>query len=250
MTLFTSQLQEPQRFLKQGRIQTLDLIRGIDIVLMIMFNYTVTLSYFRLIHIPFDFLYGFVFPRAIASVFIFLSGVAAHVSFEKRKDDFSRKYFIRGVKLIVFAVFITLFTYRFVPERTIYFGILHFFAASSFLVPFFIKYNKLNLVAGLLIAFPGFYLQLTEFDFSYLFWLGFAPENFSTFDYFPLIPWLGVLMLGVYSGKYIVKRTANIKYESRFAGAFMFFGKNSLNIYLIHQPMLILLLIALGFKLF
>ncbi|MDP2844945.1 MAG: heparan-alpha-glucosaminide N-acetyltransferase domain-containing protein, partial [Candidatus Methanoperedens sp.] len=62
--------------------------------------------------------------------------------------------------------------------------------------------------------------------------------------------WLGVLMLGIYSGKSIIKRTANIKFESRFAAVFMFLGKNSLAIYLIHQPALVLLLMALGFKIF
>ncbi len=241
---------EHPRLLTHERIQSIDIIRGIDIVLMILFNYSVTLSYFRIINTPPDFLYSFVFPRAIAFVFIFISGVAAYVGFENHRENFSKRYFIRGVKLIVFAILITLFTYIFVPAGTVYFGILHFFAISSFLVPFFIKYNKLNLVAGLLIAIPGFYLQLTEIDFSYLLWLGFTPENFSTFDYFPLIPWLGVLMLGIYSGKSIIKRTANIKFESRFAAVFMFLGKNSLTIYLIHQPALVLLLMALGFKIF
>ncbi|MFZ2410201.1 MAG: heparan-alpha-glucosaminide N-acetyltransferase [Candidatus Methanoperedens sp.] len=250
MKLFSSQHHEPQLLLMHERIQTIDIIRGVDIVLMILFNYSVTLSYFRIINLPPDFLYSFAFPRAIASVFIFISGAAAYVSFENHKEKFSKRYFIRGVKLLVFAMLITLFTYIFVPARMVYFGILHFFAISSFLVPFFMKYNKLNLVAGLLIAFPGFYLQLTDFDFSYLFWLGFTPENFSTFDYFPLIPWLGVLMLGIYSGKSIIRRTANIKFEGRFAEVFMFLGNNSLTIYLIHQPVLVLLLMVLGFKTF
>ncbi len=252
MRLFSSHqpVHQPQPHLMQERIQTIDIIRGVDIVLMILFNYSVTLSYFRLINMPPDFLYRFVFPRAIASVFIFISGAAAYVSFENHRENFSKRYFIRGVKLIVFAILITLFTYIFVPAGTVYFGILHFFAISSFLVPVFIKYNTLNLVAGLLIALPGFYLQLTEFDFSYLLWLGFTPENFSTFDYFPLIPWFGVLLLGMYSGKYVVERTVNIKSEGKLADIFSVLGKNSLTIYLIHQPALILLLMVLGFKIF
>ncbi|MDP2844898.1 MAG: heparan-alpha-glucosaminide N-acetyltransferase, partial [Candidatus Methanoperedens sp.] len=180
MRLFNLQHMEHPSLLTHERIQTIDIIRGVDIVLMILFNYSVTLSYFRIINMPPDFIYSFVFPRAIAFVFIFISGAAAYVGFENHRENFSKRYFIRGVKLIVFAILITLFTYIFVPAGTVYFGILHFFAISSFLVPFFIKYNKLNLVAGLLIALPGFYLQLTEFDFSYLFWLGFTPENFST----------------------------------------------------------------------
>ena len=238
------------QLLKHERVQVIDLIRGMDIILMVLFNYSVTLTYFRLISLPAGSLYWYVFPRAIAFIFIFLSGITASSSFESRREGFRKRYLKRGLMLLVFAAFITLFTSIFVPERTIYFGILHFFAISSFLVPFFAGYDKLSLAAGLLITASGFYLQQVEFGFSYLLWLGFIPENFSTFDYFPLIPWLGILLLGMYSGKYVIGSTAGIKFKSKPAGIFMFLGKNSLAVYLIHQPLLILLLLASGFRLF
>ncbi|MCX9011373.1 MAG: heparan-alpha-glucosaminide N-acetyltransferase [Candidatus Methanoperedens sp.] len=242
--------KKPRYILKHDRNQIIDLIRGVDIVLMVLFNYSVTLRYFRLINVSSDFLYWSVFPAFVASIFIFLSGTAARISFKKNKANFSRRYFLRGAELVIFAAFITLFTYIFTPEKTIFFGILHFFAVSSFLIPFFIKYNKLNLIAGLSITIFGLYLQQKEFNFSYLFWLGFMPENFSTFDYFPILPWLGVLLLGIYLGEYINDRTADMKIKNKLAGIFVFFGKNSLTIYLIHQPILIFLLIISGFKLF
>ncbi len=225
------------------RIQIIDLIRGVDIVLMVLFNYSVTLSYFKLLHMPSNFLYWFVFPRAIASVFIFLSGVAACAGYEKSKKNFRNKYFLRGLKLLIYAAFITLFTYLFVPEETIFFGILHFFAVSSFLVPFFIKYKKLNLISGLAFILYGSYLQMKEFGFSYLLWLGFAPLNFSTFDYFPLMPWLGMLLLGVYFGKDIIKRTSYMEFKNRLSSVFIYLGRHSLTVYLVHQPVLIFLLI-------
>ena len=143
---------------------------------------------------------------------------------------------------------ITLFTYVFVHQKTVYFGIIHFFAVSSFLIPFFITRKNLNIIASISIILAGFYLQQTEFNFSYLFWLGFVPENLSTFDYFPLIPWLGVILLGILSGKLIVGNTSNIKFKSRISRAFASFGKHSLTIYLFHQPALVILLIALGFQ--
>jgi uncharacterized membrane protein len=241
---------EPEHLPKRERIQAIDLVRGVDIVLMVLFNYSVTLSYFGIIQTQPNFLYWRVFPISIASIFIFLSGATARISFENHKEGFGKRYSTRGLKLLIFAAFVTLFTSIFVPEGTIYFGILHFFAASSFLVPLFIKYNRLNLLAGLSIVAVGFYLQQTEFNFSYLLWLGFMPRGFSTFDYFPLIPWLGVLLLGVHSGKYVAWRTANIRFKNKLAGKFMFLGKNSLTVYMVHQPVLIIILFALGFKLF
>ena len=101
-----------------------------------------------------------------------------------------------------------------------------------------------------MIILSGVYLQQQTFNFSYLFWLGFVPENLSTFDYFPLIQWFGVILLGVYYGRHIIEKTANIKFQRTFSNLFTFLGKHSLIVYLIHQPALILLLIAFGFKLF
>ena len=232
------------------RIQAIDFIKGIDIVLMVLFNYSVTLDYYNLIRIPSDYLYHYLFPRSIASVFIFMSGVVAYVNYQKHKERSTGKYFIRGAKLLFFAMLITLFTYVFVPRNAVFFGILHFFAVTSFLIPVFLKYNKLNLIAGLSIIISGIYLQQQTFNFSYLFWLGIIPEDFSTFDYFPLVPWTGVLLLGVYYGRYIADKTANIKFKNGYSSIFTFLGKNSLIVYLIHQPVLVLLLIAFGFKLF
>lgn len=236
--------------LKQDRIQAIDLIKGINIVLMVLFNYSITLDYFGLIRIPSNYLYQYIVPGSIASIFIFISGVAAYVSYEKHKEKLAAKYFIRGIKLLFFAILITLFTYVFVPQKTIFFGILHFFALASFIIPIFIKYHKLNLIAGLSIIISGIYLQQQIFNFSFLFWLGFTPLNLSTFDYFPLIPWLGVILLGIYCGNYIIGKTVKIKFKSKISSIFSFIGKHSLTIYLIHQPVLVLFLIGCGFKLF
>ncbi len=233
----------------QQRVQTIDFIKGVDIVFMIIFNYSVTLSYFGLIHIQPDLFYRS-FPLVIASIFIFMSGSTAYASYENNRENFGGRYLFRGAKLSVFATFITIFTKMFVPDGTVYFGILHFFAISSFLMPIFIKYNKFNSIAGVLIILSGIYLQMKEFSFTHLLWLGFIPENFTTFDYFPLIPWIGVLLLGIFFGKSIIDRTCHMEFKSAMAGAFTFLGKKSLTIYLIHQPILIFFLMLMGIRFF
>ncbi len=236
--------------LEQDRIQAIDLVKGIDIIFMVLFNYSITLDYFNLISIPSNYLYRYILPVSIASIFIFISGVTAYVSYQKQKEKVTRKYIIRGMKLLFYAILITLFTYVFVRPNTIFFGILHFFAVASFFIPVFIKYNKLNLIVGLSLILTGVFLQQQTFHFSSLLWLGFVPEKFSTFDYFPIIPWLSVILLGIYYGKYIVSKTEKIKFNSSFSGIFKFLGKHSLTVYLIHQPLLIMFLIAFGFKTF
>lgn len=232
---------------KYNRIGFIDLIKGIDIILMILFNYSITLDYFDVITIPSDYFYRNIIPISIALAFIFISGVNAHISYERNPEGFAHRYFLRGLKLAFFALLITLFTYIFVPGRTVYFGILHFFAAVSFFVPIIIRIGNHNRVAGVLIIIFGIILQQMTFGFSYLMWLGFVPFGFSTFDYFPLIPWTGVIFLGIYYSRYFIEKTAGIKFRSNILE---FTGKHSLTVYLIHQPVLVLILIALGFKLF
>ncbi len=236
--------------LPEDRFRIIDLVKGIDIILMVLFNYSITLNYFGFINLPSGLFYQKILPMSIASVFIFVSGAAAYVSYQKNNKKFTKKYFTRGLKLLFFALLITLFTYVFVPQKTVYFGIIHFFAVSSFLIPFFIKFKKLNIIATISIFLAGFYLQQTEFNFSYLFWLGFVPQNLSTFDYFPLIPWMGVILLGVACGGFVVEKTADLRFKGTFSSLFEYLGRRSLTIYLIHQPLLILVLTASGFKLF
>lgn len=231
------------------RIQVIDFARGIDIVLMVLFNWSVTLGFFRVVQMPTDFLYSFIFPRAIAAVFIFLSGVVAYASYKNAGKDFGKRYFVRGAKLALFASAITLVTWLFLPAGAIVFGILHFFALSSFIVPLLMGRGRLNLIAGIAIVLMGSYLQTVDFGSSYLFWLGLVPNGFFTFDYFPLLPWLGVLMLGIYFGKGVIDRASRVKIKGKAADAFSFLGKNSLTVYLLHQPLLMLVLFLLGFSL-
>ena len=231
------------------RLQSIDVFRGLDIILMILFNYSVTLGFFNIINFPKNFLYSFVFPRTIAGIFIILSTIVAYASYISKKKGCTKRYLLRGSRLLVFAGLITIFTYLFIPSGTVTFGILHFFAVTSFILPFIIKYKKMNLFLGILISVVGLYLQFQQFDSSYFFWLGFIPKNLFTLDYFPLLPWLGILMLGVYFSKQMIKKMYKIKFNNRLADVLSFFGRNSLTIYLIHQPILVIILFALGFRL-
>ena len=230
------------------RIFSIDFMRGFTVILMILFNYSVTFTYFHILNFSYNFLYWIAFPRLIAGIFIFISGAAAYAACRNSKENFGKKYFARGSKLLIFALLVTLFTYIFVPQGTIIFGILHFFAATSFFIPFFVRCKRLNLILGLSVVLFGFYLQFQNFGFSNLFWL--FPQNLFTFDYFPLFPWLGILLLGIFFGRKVVEKTAKFKMDGLFANFFAFLGRNSLAIYLIHQPILVLILAIFGFRLF
>ncbi len=249
------------------RFWEIDSLRGIAIVLMITFHAAFDLAYFGVYkpeienlwfsiyeNIGFHnlgWLFWFVFPRAIASVFIILTGVSATISYN-RSDDFENKYVPRGIRIFSLGMLITLITASLLPKGTILFGILHFIGISTILSVPFVKMRRENLLLGISIILAGAYLQTLRFDFPWLLWLGFMPENFYTFDYFPLLPWFGFTLVGISIGNNFytkAKRNFKIPDISGKTKLLRFLGRNSLLIYLAHQPVIMLILYLLGVKL-
>ena len=96
-------------------------------------------------------------------------------------------------------------------------------------------------LGGILIGL-GFYIKNFIVSYPWLMWLGLKFNNFNTLDYFPLLPWFGVILLGIYFGKLLYpkgKRRFNINLENKYLS---FLGRHSLIIYLLHQPILILVI--------
>lgn len=242
--------------MKGERLWEVDLLRGIAIILMIIFNWSFALSYLSIYTLNGGSLYWYVFPRFIGGMFIFLAGLSLTLMYNQtNKKGVHKKFFFRGLKIFGYGILIMIITFLTFPEDFVIFGILHFIGISIILGSFFLKYNKLNLVLGLLIIALGFYLQSFSFNFPFLLWLGFIPKNFFTFDYWPILPWFGVTLLGIFFGNFLYKngkRNFKIKDLSRspIIKFLSFLGRKSLTIYLLHQPILIIVLSLMSFKVF
>lgn len=235
---------QPQRFYQ------IDLARGLAVVLMVIFNWSVALDYFKIFSMGGGWLYWWLFPRLVAGAFILLAGISFFIMSEKIKnyEELKKKSFLRGAKIFSLGLLATAATFFLTPAQTIWFGILHFFGISFMLAPFFRNFGKANLFLGLLLLAAGFFLNTISLQTSWLLWLGFPPENFQTFDYFPLLPWFGVFLIGIFSGEKFYKKFLNSKNYS--SNPLCFLGRNSLAIYVAHQPLLIALLYILGFRIF
>jgi uncharacterized membrane protein len=245
------------------RFWEIDFLRGLAIILMIAYHFIFDLSFFGIY--PLNLSSGLLWylPRVIAGIFIFLVGISLYLSYSRaeisgkysRDRDFFFKYLKRGIWIFSLGLIITLATWIFIREEFIIFGILHFIGLAIILEYPFLRYNHrypyLNLVAGLLFITVGFYLNGLSFNFDWLLWLGFIPQNLNTVDYFPLLPWLGVVSLGIFSGS-IIYRNYNRKFQLPDLSAhlpiriFTFLGRHSLIIYFIHQPIFISVLYFLG----
>jgi uncharacterized membrane protein len=239
------------------RLWEIDFLRGIAIILMIIFNYSFALYYLNIYTLASGPLYWYVFPRLIGGMFIIISGLSLTLLYSqiKNKKDATKKFYSRGLKIFGLGILITAITFLTFPNAFIIFGILHLIGVSIILSLFFLKYRRFNIVLGLSAILLGFYLQNFRFDFPWLLWLGFIPKNFYTFDYWPILPWFGVTLLGISFGNFLYrngKRLFRIKdfSDNPVVKFVSFLGRHSLTIYLVHQLLLIAVLLALGFKIF
>ncbi len=232
------------------RYYEIDVIRGIAIVMMILFHLLWDLNYFEILSV--DLYRGFwkLFQVATATLFLLIVGISTVLSLQHALT-FSQKIkktAIRSLKLLSIALLITVVTYLFMSESYIFFGILHLIAVSIFLSIFFIPFFYLNLFLGVTLIILGNLLKTMTFNFSWLAWLGFQYEGLSTLDYYPVLPWFGVVLIGIFLGKYLYSNSVNSleerKYswlsliETRVKNILSYLGTYSLTIYLIHQPIL------------
>jgi len=223
------------------RYSEVDILRGIAVVMMVIFHFVFDLNYFNVY--KFNIYNGFwlYFARLIAIIFIFLVGVSLTLVYYRKNYGFL-DYFKKGSVVFGFGLLITLATWLFAREGTIIFGILHFIGVSIILGSLFLRFKNLNLVLGGILIGLGFYIKNFIVSYPWLMWLGLKFNNFNTLDYFPLLPWFGVILLGIYFGKLLYpkgKRRFNINLENKYLS---FLGRHSLIIYLLHQPILILVI--------
>ncbi|MEM5811552.1 MAG: heparan-alpha-glucosaminide N-acetyltransferase [Candidatus Aenigmatarchaeota archaeon] len=222
------------------RLQFLDSVRGILVILMIFFNYSFTLSYLDLFSLfPGNFIFWFLFPRFIASSFIFLSGITAFLSWKKYRKKFWKKCVKRFLKFFLIAFLITIITYIYSNKDFVIFGIIHFFAFSSLLLPILIFLKKWNIFSGFTFLIIGLIFNNFDYNNYFLVPFGIKPKNFSSMDYIPLFPWLSFLSFGIFFATILEKRIIKIKIKNTVLSII---GKNSFLIYLLHQPILFLIL--------
>lgn len=237
----------------EERFWEIDFLRGFAVIMMIVFHLFYDLNYFG--GYDFNLHSGFwsYFARSTATLFIFLVGVSLTLSFSRTKraqkvrKRLYMKYLKRGLRVFSWGLIITLITRIFLRQGFVIFGVLHLIGISIILAYPFLKLGSWNLLIGIIFISLGMYLKNLTFDFPWLIWLGLMPEHFYAVDYFPIFPWFGVVLIGLFFGNLLYPNyTRRFKLldlsKFSFIRLFCFLGRHSLLIYLIHQPILIALL--------
>jgi len=233
-----------------SRFREIDAARGIAILMMIVFHTVFDIGFFKIADVNVSTGFWRWFAMATASLFLVLVGTSLVVSHARSDADLSgfaliKKFLYRGAGIFALGLLVTLVTWLYLREGFIIFGILHLIGVSVMLSPFFFRFGKYNIFLGLLCIAAGFFIGSIRGP-VWLLPLGIVPASFGSVDYTPLIPWFGVVLAGMGIGEFLysggVRRFSMPHLPELPVQLCAFLGMHSLVIYLVHQPVIILLL--------
>jgi uncharacterized membrane protein len=231
---------------KRTRFWEIDILRTNAVFVMIAFHILYLRNYFGIQYADMNHLYWLWFAGG-GGTFMFLAGLSLTITYSRGKS--MSGFMLRGAKIFGWGVGITLLTLLIAPGEYVRFGILQFFGIAFIFAPFFVRFRYVNLAAGAAVMAVGFYVwnHRIIFGFPWLLWL--IPYNFSTIDYWPLLPWFGLFLLGMFFGKILYpqgKRRLHIPdFNNPVASALTLPGRHALVIYLAQWPAVIGILLLL-----
>ena len=221
----------------KSRIWELDALRGVCIACVIGVHFLFDLSFFGGLDLTLPAWYVFLQEYG-GAIFVVLSGVCVTLGSKSVR---------RGLIVFACGMLITAVTYGMYrlgmsgADVVVKFGVLHLLGVCMLVYPAFKKLPPAMLtVLGLVIAITCYAIRGVVVPQHWLFPLGLTYEGFTSSDYFPLFPQLGYFLIGAAIGKtaYREKRTLlpGAFQQTPVARFFCWCGRQSLFIYLLHQP--------------
>ena len=196
---------------------------------------------------------GYLWQQSICWCFIVISGFSFSLS---------KRPWLRSVVIFGAGAVITFITVRFIPSLSIWFGILTLIGSCwiicSILNPVLIKFpSSVGIVISALLffftrevnngylGFEGFkiYRLPSKIYSGYIStYLGFPMPGFFSTDYFSLIPWFFLFITGYFLFKFYDKHLRDKDKTFRVVPILGYVGRDTLYIYLAHQPIIYIVL--------
>lgn len=217
---------------KQLRYPIIDLMRVLAIVLMVIFHMFYDLTIFGFTNIDFQqnkFWFGL--PRFIVFLFLTCVGLSQQLS-HKDAIDWS-KFWKRWLKLVFFAFCVSATTYYLYPKNWIYFGTLHCIATVSLMALPFRNNPKIALAIGIAILVNRFVFQNVIDVWPYI-------KSMKSMDYIPYYPWVAIVLIAIFlHSKGFHKVSLDLGRNKTWIE---WTSRNSLWIYILHQPIMYFLI--------
>lgn len=241
----------------QGRIGIFDVVRGFSVASMVLFHLCYDLRF--LAGVPLDWFappLQDVWRASISWTFLFVAGCMCPLS---------RSNLRRGLQYAAVALAIWAVTTVAAVDTPISFGIIYCMsactlvawalgrlhalprgpvAAAALLVAFFALFGLASHTVGLgpaRAAVPtGLYAS------GWLSWLGLPGPAFASGDYYPLLPYLMLYLAGCALGSSWAQQGYPAWAQKAHVAPLSFLGRHALAVYVIHQPVLLLICELLG----
>jgi len=227
------------------RFDRLDALRAVAILWMAVFHFFFDLSHFRFIRADF---YGDPFwtvqRTCIVTLFLFVAGMGQAIAVEQRQSW--PRFWRRWAQVAGCAVLVSIGSWWMFGPRFISFGVLHAIALMLIATRWTARFGPwLWLVGAVAIALPQF-IEHPFFDTRLTNWVGFTTRKPATEDYVPLLPWLGVMWWGLAAGQWVLAKRRHWLSGPvpPVVRPMAVLGRWSLSFYMLHQPVLIGLVLA------
>lgn len=228
-----------------------DILRGLTLISMIAYHTAWDMAY--LFEIKgnwawFESDFAYVWQQSICWSFILLSGFCWSLG---------RKKWKRGLLVLVAGALTSLVTLLVMPDDRIIFGVLTFLGSAMLLmIPLDKALSKCEPVVGVMVSAFLFFVTRNvndgELGFGdihlvdlpeglYRGWvatyLGFTESGFFSTDYFSLLPWLFLFLVGYFLFGVFKKKNWFGILEKGKCLPLEALGRHSLLIYMLHQPL-------------
>ena len=231
------------------RYHLLDALRGFAIYHVIIFHflYDVYVVYGLNPDWPYQ-TWVHLWQRNGCGLFVLVSGMVFALG---------RNTFKRGLQLQILGLIITLVTVFFAQSEVIYYGILTFFGSAMWLTHFLKRFlQRVPAICGMLASVICYALtkdvatgvgsvfgtKLFEFPEwlykDYFAILGFHSNTFYSSDYVPLLPHIFLFWFGMYLFAWIREKKLTHLLTGGNYKIFTWPGTHSLEVYILHQPIL------------
>ncbi len=177
-----------------------------------------------------------VYQRAVAGTFFFLVGVSTQLAGSRGFRPFA----LRCARVAGCSIVVTLTSVVLDPTRVVTFGILQAITVCS-LIAWPLRRLNLGAALGGLVLIAATAVHDPRFSAPALAWTGLGATVAPTFDFQPLVPWLGVVLLGLAAGSHLAalpKTLGSPLCGSEHFRALRAIGRHSLFVYMAHVPVL------------
>ncbi len=221
------------------RIWELDFIRGIAIMAVVFIHTVFDINYVFDI-LEEKFLADSAIFNAVQSyggiIFIVLSGICLTLG----RKSIKRGLIVLSGGFLVSSIMYIMYFMK-LSDSKIDFGVLSCLGLCMLCATPLLKCNKFSILAiGVLSVALGIYISALHVDSNILVFLGLKTKDYMALDYFPFILNFGYYLIGIFIGKTVYKDGKTLikclSDKTPVIKQVCFIGRNTLIIYIIHQP--------------